>query len=315
MDNILKNVASLSRQVDSSKDTNELCHHACQTIIDGLQLDDNVIYLRNADNRFMQFVAHGNKHCENTGVLSPLSLSEGEGVVGAAAQTASNLIISDTSQTQNYIVDDQQRLSEIAVPIRYQGQVIGVIDSEHPEAHFFKQEHEWFMESVSAIIAPRIAAFIDKKHHNLSAGQSVQLSTSDEEHHVENLPRQHIQKKEFLNQMDTIIKNFHQSDRWDTQFLKDCLLLETTNHSILTKIDVLRQEVSEVVDEMAQHSKTQLWARLLNQRYLLEKKSQLQLADEFNMAFSTFRRHQSLAKNHLVAQLWLREECRQTKHR
>ncbi len=48
--------------------------------------------------------------------------------MGHVACTGKPEIIRNTARDRRYIVDDQQRLSEIAVPIIVEGKVFGVID-------------------------------------------------------------------------------------------------------------------------------------------------------------------------------------------
>ena len=68
----------------------------------------------------------------------------------------------------------------------------------------------------------------------------------------------------------------------------------------------LKQMLTTSITRMQQHNATQLWGHILQARYL-DKCDQLTLADQHCMAFSTLRRHQQLAQQHLLQQLWQTE--------
>ncbi len=51
-------------------------------------------------------------------------------------------------------------LSEITVPILVDGEVYGVIDSEHPRKGFYKKHHRYILQSIADICAIRIAKYL-----------------------------------------------------------------------------------------------------------------------------------------------------------
>jgi signal transduction histidine kinase len=76
-----------------------------------------------------------------------------------AALTGKMEIINDTSKDVRYIVDDERRFSEICVPIVIDGKLFGVIDSEHPQKHFYTRYHAGLLKKIAAICAERIARY------------------------------------------------------------------------------------------------------------------------------------------------------------
>ncbi|TQV73956.1 GAF domain-containing protein [Aliikangiella marina] len=306
MDISINNIASFCRDVDSIQSAQALCQFACESVVDSLHLEDYVIYLRDSDNYLVQVAAHGKKLCPDEGIVSPLRLAEGQGIVGSAARKVSNQLVSDTSQASNYIVDDEHRLSELAVPIRFQGEAIGVMDSEHPEANFFKQEHEWFMESISSIIAPRISQSLKSPDNPKNEIHPTSITTSENYEHE--CVHARLERSQFYFHLNGIIKSYHKPQQWNESFLSQCKILDATANNPLARITYLKSLINDTVKQMKDHKKTSIWADLLAHRYIHDKVPQTQLADYYNMGFSTFRRHQSQALEHLISQLWLREE-------
>ncbi len=88
-----------------------------------------------------------------TVLSSPIRIPVGKGIVGSVAETGKAEIIADTAMDDRYILDDALRFSEITVPIISEGQVIGVIDSEHPEKNFFTEKHLSILTAIASLCA------------------------------------------------------------------------------------------------------------------------------------------------------------------
>ncbi|MGB0931992.1 MAG: GAF domain-containing protein, partial [Chitinophagales bacterium] len=119
---------------------------------------DCVIYLLNdTQTHLIQKAAHGPKNPVKLDIKNPILISVGEGIVGAVAQTGKAEIIGDTRKDGRYIIDDAMRLSEIAVPItNTNGEVIGVIDSEHPDTHFYSNEDLEILTAIASMTATKL---------------------------------------------------------------------------------------------------------------------------------------------------------------
>ena len=118
---------------------------------------DCVIYLiDDVQRQLVQKAAYGPKSPKDNSVYNPVNIAIGEGITGYVAQTKEAVIVDDTSKDPRYIVDDKNRLSEIAVPIITNNMVYGVIDCEHPEKGFFTEQHLRMLTAVAAICAMRI---------------------------------------------------------------------------------------------------------------------------------------------------------------
>ena len=129
-----------------------------RTAIANLGFDDCVIYLLDRDrNTLVQRAAHGPKNPSELDILNPIEIPLGEGIVGQVAKSGIAEVVGDTRIDSRYIVDDEMRLSEIAVPIFYEGIVIGVIDSEHQDTHFYTDEHLEVVTTIASMAATKIA--------------------------------------------------------------------------------------------------------------------------------------------------------------
>ena len=118
---------------------------------------DCIIYLINDDGALYQSAAHGNKNPTAQDVMNPIELKMGEGICGHVALTGVGEIIADTSKDPRYIVDDEDRHSEITVPIISDGIVIGIIDSEHPEKDYFSDHDLNILNTIASMLSFKIS--------------------------------------------------------------------------------------------------------------------------------------------------------------
>jgi GAF domain-containing protein len=77
----------------------------------------------------------------------------GRGVCGTAAQRNETLVVPDVHAFDGHIACDSASLSEIVVPLRAAGQVIGVLDVDSPEHDRFTPSDRALLEEAAAIYA------------------------------------------------------------------------------------------------------------------------------------------------------------------
>ena len=122
-----------------------------------LQFEDCVIYLVDEEKKVLiQKAAHGPKNPRQFEIDRPIEIPLGKGIVGSVAITGNPEIISDTTKDPRYIVDDEKRNSEISVPIKSDGKVIGIIDCEHSKKGFFTQKHLSILITIASLCANKI---------------------------------------------------------------------------------------------------------------------------------------------------------------
>ncbi|MGB0838954.1 MAG: sensor histidine kinase [Chitinophagales bacterium] len=172
-----------------------------KTAIGRMGFVDCVVYLLDEEaQHLVQKAAHGPKNPEDLTIKNPIIIPLGKGIVGTVAQTGIPEIIGDTSIDSRYIIDDQMRLSEIAVPLCVEGKIVGVIDSEHPQKDFYTEEHLELLTTISAMAATKILQL--KAQEKLKAQQialekEVSLRTEELEEVVRELKRSNFDLEQF----------------------------------------------------------------------------------------------------------------------
>ncbi len=136
----------------------EILWDVAKNCIARLGLVDCVIYLVDQQrNVLVQKAAYGSKNPEDFHIHDPIEIQLGHGIVGSVAQSGVAEIVNDTTKDPRYIVDDEVRLSELAVPLIIHNRVIGIIDTEHPEKNFYSQYHLDALSTIASICASKIS--------------------------------------------------------------------------------------------------------------------------------------------------------------
>ncbi|MBK8873790.1 MAG: histidine kinase [Bacteroidetes bacterium] len=143
----------------------EILWDVCRNCISRLGFQDAVVYLLDEKrNVLVQKAAYGPKNPKDFEIVHPLEIPVGKGIVGAVAATGQPILVNDTTKDSRYIADDDMRLSELSVPIVFEGKVIGVIDSEHSSKRFFTREHMRLLSTIASICSTKIArALLDQQ--------------------------------------------------------------------------------------------------------------------------------------------------------
>jgi putative methionine-R-sulfoxide reductase with GAF domain len=138
-------------------DVDEILWDVTKNLISKLDFEDCLIYLWNEDKtRMVQRAGFGLKDSKELMMRFPYDLALGEGIVGTVAQTGVPLIVPDTRKDPRYLPEGYSGLSEICVPIKYEDELLGVIDSEHSQLGFFNQNHLQMMNTIAALMAAKI---------------------------------------------------------------------------------------------------------------------------------------------------------------
>jgi diguanylate cyclase (GGDEF)-like protein len=152
----LQIVSQFAVEILSLNSSEELVWHLAKKVVARLGFEDVVIYLLNEENKLQQRAAFGNKNPSADTLLDPIEIEIGQGVVGMTALNQSPILIEDTRKYPGYIIDDQNRLSELAVPMMADGKMLGVIDSEHQQLGYYTPQHERTLVAIASIAAIKL---------------------------------------------------------------------------------------------------------------------------------------------------------------
>lgn len=174
--NINTIITYLAQSLNEAKSVDELLWDLSKNCISQLNFEDCIIYLIDDERKkLVQKAAYGPKNPEGTVIANPIEIPMGKGIVGSVAFNGIAEIIGDTTLDKRYIVDDKRRFSELAVPIKFHNQVLGVIDSEHTEKDFFNETHLHILTVIASFAGNRIGDIKSNKQLNSTDKKSELL--------------------------------------------------------------------------------------------------------------------------------------------
>ena len=172
---------------------------------------DCVIYLMDDNREFLiQRAAHGAKNPKSFDIYNPIILKKGNGIAGTVASTGNPELIGDCSKEGRYVIDDDVRYSEIAVPILFDDEVIGVIDSEHPEKNYYTEDDLKILSTIASMASFKINQAITKErleNHKDELELKIQERTSELQMTIERLQKQNARNEDLLGEVHHRVKN------------------------------------------------------------------------------------------------------------
>ena len=150
---------------------NEVWQYLAQNIVEKLGFDDAVIYTLDAGGETLSRKSGFDKKApNNTGDTNNNSIRDtsensivipfNQGVIGKVAATKKAILVKDIRKFDSFIVDDHRTLSELAVPILFKEQLLGVIDSESSQINFYTEFHQKTLTALASIAAIKISQII-----------------------------------------------------------------------------------------------------------------------------------------------------------
>ena len=207
----LEAINSFTTQLFQAQTINEIVWAVTQNAISKLGYVDCIIYLYDKEkDRLIQSAAFGPKNPEEQEIIAPIEIKPGDGIVGTVFATGKAELIGDTSKDPRYIVDDDIRYSELAVPMYYNHEIMGVIDSEHPDKDFFTDQDLNILTTIAALVSTKIAqarATEELMKYQVNLEKIIREKTSELEIKNEQLTAQNKEKELLIKEIHHRVKN------------------------------------------------------------------------------------------------------------
>jgi phosphoserine phosphatase RsbU/P len=85
------------------------------------------------------------------------TIALGEGLIGTAAQLREPVLAPDVRKDSRYVEANPEVRSELAIPLVYKGEVIGVLDLEHTRVNYYNEDHQRTLSTLASQVAISIA--------------------------------------------------------------------------------------------------------------------------------------------------------------
>jgi len=157
----------------------EVLWDVASNLIGRIGYTDCMIYLWNEDKtKMVQKAGFGPKGTPEDLASRLFDVEPGQGVVGYVMQTKKPVLISDTTKDSRYRKDDIFRLSEIAVPIIHNDELMGVLDSEHEQMNYFRERDLKILTTIATLVGNKI---VQVESENILADKIEDLATINEQ--------------------------------------------------------------------------------------------------------------------------------------
>jgi len=140
----------VSREISSILDVEELLRRAAELVKRVIDYQIVSIMLYDEEQKVFRHrldVKHGQR------VQGKLRVAATEGIVGAAATLREAVLVPDVTTDPRYLMVNPETRSELAIPMIFKGKVIGVLDLESPQLHYFTEEHVQTLTILAANLA------------------------------------------------------------------------------------------------------------------------------------------------------------------
>ena len=243
---MLQVINDVAKAILGKIDTSEIAWEIVNEIAEYLGTNDCVIYILNEkEQQLEQIAAYGEKEIDKE-VVDKIILPLGQGIVGDVAKTGIAEIISDTTNDKRYIVDNNQRQSEITVPIISDGKVIGIIDSECSNKNYFHQNHLNTLTNIARLVSMQLANAISVEEKRKVEESNQQLLSALEESNIELEEYAHVVSHDLkspLRSINALVSWLKEDniEKLDENSLNNIGLIETT-------LENMEQLISDVLD-------------------------------------------------------------------
>jgi sigma-B regulation protein RsbU (phosphoserine phosphatase) len=144
----------ISREITSILDVDDLLErigHLMKRVID-FQMFTILLW-----NERTQQMEHRFSSRYGERVVRQHTVKLGQGLIGTAAERREPILAPDVRKDARYVVENPETRSELAVPLIYKGNVIGVVDLEHTRVNYFTEDHQRTLSTLAGQIAISIA--------------------------------------------------------------------------------------------------------------------------------------------------------------
>jgi diguanylate cyclase (GGDEF)-like protein len=143
----------IGRKLSETIKLDELLDIAINLIKDTFNFENTAVLLTNKSKSFLRIRKATKGYNKEKIKRLKISISEGEGLTGTAAKTGETIISNDVKHDKRYINGNPETNSEIAIPLKAKGKLLGVLDVESNVKNRFSDEDRKVLEAVANEIA------------------------------------------------------------------------------------------------------------------------------------------------------------------
>jgi two-component sensor histidine kinase len=252
---------------------------------------DCVVYmLDEEENHFYQAAAHGPKNPIYFDINNPIIIKHGEGIVGSVAASGKGEIVNDTRKDDRYLLDDENRLSEITIPIIANGKVIGIVDSEHPEANYYSQDDLDMLNTIASMSSVKLEEVKIQQElleHKSMLENIVLEKTRELQLTVLELQESNTEISNQNKEKEVLIKEIHHRVKNNLQILSSLMNLQSASSNSESEKEVFQDCRNRIISMSTIHDHLYTGGRMteINAKRYMEE-----VLDDLLRAFGALNR-------------------------
>lgn len=259
--NHLRLIKKFAASITNKYSIEEVLADVANNIISKLDFEDCYMYTLDQKNDVLiQKAAQGAKVSKTPVIEGEIKLPVKKGIVGKSVRSGKSIVIKDLSRSKNYIMEDTDWKSELVIPIKSDGNVLGIIDCYSSEKSFFTADHLHLLETISAIISSKMMLL---KAYDAVKSQAADLEIINSQYRQSAYVISHDFKSPLANIRGLIeIYNMNETDSLEEK-AKIVGMIKDAVDKLEGKVD----DLNKVIAARNEPSKT---ARVVNLSRLLE---------------------------------------------
>jgi PAS domain S-box-containing protein len=148
-----------SQRIFSSQSRKDVFNGVGKLCLDLLDLENLSIYLVDKEKQVlhqMEILISGQQIMYEESTVNSVSIPMSEGITGRCARTKTTVTLDDVHLDHDHIRDVRECKSELAVPIIYQNEVLGVIDTESTLYARYTDKTKRIIEGIASLLAIKL---------------------------------------------------------------------------------------------------------------------------------------------------------------
>ncbi|MFN5415704.1 MAG: GAF domain-containing protein [Flavobacteriia bacterium] len=158
-------------------------------------------------------------------------INYGEGIVGWVAENQQTICSPNNLKEPRYIVDRFMNLSELAVPIQFNGELFGVIDAENSKENYYTEQHVQLFELIADFAANLLIRIRQKDElENLKLELEELLDEKNQalEYAIEKVSNQVSELKYHQEKKEILLREVHHRVNNNLQILSSVINIYLT---------------------------------------------------------------------------------------
>ncbi len=150
----LSAIYDLSREITLTRDLDKISEYVVKAADEVLNFDYIDLFLLDEDTEELHLVA--SRGWEERKIYERIPVNNKKGITAYVARTGESLNVPDVRKDERYLLSTEEAQSELSVPLKAEGKVIGVIDAESEKLNAFSEEDQQLLETLSSQAAVAI---------------------------------------------------------------------------------------------------------------------------------------------------------------